>query len=77
MYSFQFRNILVTSESLFSLINGDDMFTAFDGMSRASLVAYLFSKVYLYVFVSMFIYVVLSVFISLIKDAYETLHVSP
>eukprot|EP00731_Ephydatia_muelleri_P004621 Em0002g797a len=75
-YHSKFRNIMVTSESLFSLINGDDMFTAFDGMSRASLVAYLFSKVYLYVFVSMFIYVVLSVFISLIKDTYETLHVS-
>ncbi|KAL5506145.1 hypothetical protein EMCRGX_G007724 [Ephydatia muelleri] len=73
-YHSKFRNIMVTSESLFSLINGDDMFTAFDGMSRASLVAYLFSKVYLYVFVSMFIYVVLSVFISLIKDTYETLH---
>ena len=75
-YHPKFRDPFVTSECLFSLINGDDMFATYKGMSSASQAAYVFSKVYLYVFIALFIYVVLSVFISLISDTYETLHVS-
>ena len=58
------------------MVNGDDMYTTFKGMSKVSTPAYVFSKVYLYIFIGLFIYVVLSVFISLISDTYETLHVS-
>ena len=72
----QFRDPIVTSDCLFSLINGDDMFATYKGMSKAPTAAYIFSKVYLYIFIALFIYVVLSVFISLISDTYETLHVS-
>ena len=73
--SFQFRDPFTTSDCLFSLINGDDMFATYKGMSQTSMAAYVFCKIYLYVFIALFIYVVLSVFISLISDTYETLHV--
>ena len=72
----QFRDPSVTSECLFSLINGDDMYMTYQEMSTISTPAWVFSKIYLYVFIALFIYVVLSVFISLISDTYETLHVS-
>ena len=72
----QFRDPSVTSECLFSLINGDDMYMTYQEMSTVSGPAWVFSKIYLYVFIALFIYVVLSVFISLISDTYETLHVS-
>lgn len=75
MLFFQFRDPFTTSDCLFSLINGDDMFATYKGMSETSTAAYVFCKVYLYVFIALFIYVVLSVFISLISDTYETLHV--
>lgn len=72
----QFADPSVTSECLYSLINGDDMFNTYIQMDSSSFSAFIFSKIYLYVFISLFIYVVLSVFISLISDTYETLHVS-
>lgn len=72
----QFQSLSVTSECLFSLINGDDMFNTFVMMDQLPLPAFIFSKLYLYMFISLFIYVVISVFISLISDTYETLHVS-
>ncbi len=74
--SLQFKDPSTTSECLFSLLNGDDMFATYNEMSQASMGAWVFSKIYLYTFISLFIYVVLSVFISLISDTYETLHVS-
>ena len=73
---FQFRTFTITSDCLFSLINGDDMFTTYSLVTNSSQLVSVFSKIYLYVFVSLFIYVVLSVFISLIEDTYGTLHVS-
>ena len=76
IYLFQFKDPSVTSECLYSLINGDDMFDTYIQMDQLSFPAFIFSKIYLYVFISLFIYVVLSVFISLISDTYETLHVS-
>ena len=72
----QFRNPTVTSECLFALINGDDVFNTYAQMSDVSTIVWVFSKIYLYVFVALFIYTVLSVFIALISDTYETLNVS-
>ena len=68
--------LMITSECLFSLVNGDDMYNTYIMMSQDSQAAWIFSKIYLYIFIALFIYVVLSVFISLISDTYETLHVS-
>lgn len=73
-YHPKFANPSTTSENLFALLNGDDIYNTYQEMSRTSSAAWIFSKVYLYVFISLFIYVVLSVFISLISDTYETLH---
>jgi len=63
------------SECLFSLVNGDDIFTTFATINDVNMVIWWYSRVYLYVFISLFIYVILSVFISVIMDTYETLKV--
>ncbi|XP_043086288.1 mucolipin-3 isoform X2 [Puntigrus tetrazona] len=72
-YHTKFRTLNVVSESLFSLINGDDMFATFKNMQQKSEVVWLFSRLYLYTFVSLFIYMVLSLFITLITDTYDTI----
>jgi len=72
-YHSKFQTISSTSECLFSLINGDDMFPTFAGMSERSLLIWWVSRIYLYTFISLFIYVVLSLFIALIMDTYETI----
>ncbi|XP_073947618.1 mucolipin-3-like [Choristoneura fumiferana] len=72
-YHMKFRSLSTTSECLFSLINGDDMFATFSVMSKKSPLLWWFSRVYLYSFISLYIYVVLSLFISVIMDAYDTI----
>lgn len=72
-YHFKFRSLSTTSECLFSLINGDDMFATFSIMSTKSTMLWWFSRVYLYSFISLYIYVILSLFISVIADAYDTI----
>lgn len=72
-YHMKFRSLATTSECLFSLINGDDMFATFFIMSKKSPMLWWFSRVYLYSFISLYIYVVLSLFISVIMDAYDTI----
>lgn len=70
-YQFKFYSISSTSECLFSLINGDDMFATFNMVASNNMMIWGFSRVYLYFFVVMFIYVVLSLFIAIIMDSYE------
>ncbi|XP_026886470.2 mucolipin-3 isoform X1 [Electrophorus electricus] len=72
-YHEKFRSLNTVCECLFSLINGDDMFTTFKTMQQKSYLVWLFGRVYLYTFVSLFIYMVLSLFITLITDTYETI----
>lgn len=72
-YHMKFKTLATTSECLFSLINGDDMFATFSIMSKKSPMLWWFSRVYLYSFISLYIYVVLSLFISVIMDAYDTI----
>ena len=72
----QFTDLSITSECLFSLLNGDDMYMTYKEMPQTSYSLWIFSKIYLYLFIALFIYVVLSVFIGLISDTYETLNVS-
>lgn len=72
-YHMKFRSLATTSECLFSLINGDDMFATFAAMSTKSHMLWWFSRIYLYSFISLYIYVVLSLFISVIMDAYDTI----
>ena len=72
-YHSKFRDFLTTSECLFSLLNGDDMYNTFQELRAASIPIRIFCEIYLYVFISLFIYVVLSLFISLISETYENL----
>lgn len=72
-YHLKFRSLASTSECLFSLINGDDMYATFSIMSFKSPLLWWFSRIYLYSFISLYIYVILSLFISVIMDAYETI----
>ena len=72
-YHIKFRSLASTSECLFALINGDDMYATFTIMSPKSPMLWWYCRVYLYTFISLYIYVVLSLFISVIMDAYETI----
>lgn len=72
-YHLKFRSLSTTSECLFALINGDDMFATFTIMSNKSNLLWWFCRIYLYSFISLYIYVILSLFISVIMDAYETI----
>ncbi|XP_032381517.1 mucolipin-3 isoform X2 [Etheostoma spectabile] len=72
-YHEMFRTLNTVSECLFSLINGDDMFSTFNNIQQKSSLVWIFSKVYLYTFVSLFIYMILSLFITIITDTYDTI----
>ncbi|KAG7201347.1 hypothetical protein KM043_004116 [Ampulex compressa] len=74
-YHIKFRSLATTSECLFALINGDDMFATFTITSFKSPTLWWYSRIYLYTFISLYIYVVLSLFISVIMDAYDTIKV--
>ncbi|CAK9806392.1 Mcoln3 [Anthophora quadrimaculata] len=74
-YHMKFTSLASTSECLFALINGDDMFATFSMTSFESPMLWWYSRIYLYTFISLYIYVVLSLFISVIMDAYDTIKV--
>ena len=70
-YHSKFRKLSTTSETLFSLLNGDDMFATFSNLkTECSLINFYF-RIYLYTFSLLFIYVILSLFIAIITDTYE------
>ncbi|KAG1692571.1 Mucolipin-3 [Nymphon striatum] len=73
-YHYKFRTFSRTSQCLFSLINGDDMFASFQMVSPdANATIHMFSQLYLYSFITLFIYVVLSLFIAVIMESYEVI----
>ncbi|XP_008328222.1 mucolipin-2 isoform X2 [Cynoglossus semilaevis] len=72
-YHEKFEGLSLVAECLFSLLNGDDMFTTFAQLKDKNTLVWLFSRAYLYSFISLFIYMVLSLFIALITDSYETI----
>ena len=75
----QFNGFFVTVESLFCILNGDDLYETFKGIEvRFTLanVIQLFSKFYLCTFIFLFIYIILSLFIGIFNHAYESLSVS-
>jgi mucolipin len=73
-YHIKFKNLSTTSECLFSLLNGDDMFATFEALNpKGDSLIWWFSRLYLYCFISLFIYIILSLFISIIMDAYDTI----
>ncbi|TNN69105.1 Mucolipin-2 [Liparis tanakae] len=72
-YHEKFEGLSRVAECLFSLLNGDDMFTTFAQLKDKNTLVWLFSRAYLYSFISLFVYMVLSLFIALITDSYETI----
>ena len=59
-------------ETLFGLLNGDDIYTTYDQIDiDDDPVAYIYSRIVLYAFVVLFIYFVLNLFTSLVIPAYE------
>ncbi|KAI2801221.1 Mucolipin-2, partial [Blomia tropicalis] len=73
-YHLKFRTISSTSECLFSLMNGDDMFATFFSTDVISHnVIWWFSRIYFYLFISLAIYVIVSLFIAIILDSYESI----
>jgi mucolipin 3 len=75
-YNFKFASLMSTSECLFSLINGDDMYATFNYLHfHQSPSVWIYSRVYLYSFICLFIYLVLSLFISIIMDTYEIIKI--
>lgn len=72
-YHMKFRSLSVTSECLFALINGDELYATFALMSDKSPMLWWFHRIYMYSFISLYIYVILSLFISVIMDAYDTI----
>ncbi|CAF3494029.1 unnamed protein product [Rotaria sp. Silwood1] len=71
-YHTKFRTISTTFETLFALINGDDMYSTFANLETESIYVWVFSEIYLYSFICLFIYVVSSLVIALIIDGYDT-----
>ena len=75
-YHVKFRSLSSTSECLFSLVNGDDMFVTFAALNpRGDRLIWFFSRIYIYVFVCLFIYVVLSLFIAIIMESFDAIQI--
>jgi len=72
-YHVKFKSPSVTSECLFSLINGDDMFATFALLQADQPLIWWFLRIYLYSFISFYIYVVLALFITVIHEAHDTI----
>ena len=72
-YHVKFKSLSTSSECLYSLINGDDMFVTFSATMSKNMVVWYFSRIYLYIFISLFIYAVLNLFTGVILDTYETI----
>lgn len=76
-YHQKFSGLLVTSECLFSLINGDDLYRTFTLMTDVSPLILYFCKIYLYIYNSLFIFVILSLFIGIVSDNYHIIKNGP
>ena len=74
----QFENIVLSLDSLYCILNGDDLYTTFEEahLSTQSIAVKIFSQVYLISFIFIFIYIILSVIIGIFGHAYDSLSVS-
>ncbi|XP_030630645.1 mucolipin-3 [Chanos chanos] len=68
-----FRNFDLVAYCLFSMINGDEIYSTFTKLREKSYLLWFFSRIYVYSFISLFTYIILSLFIALITDTYETI----
>ncbi|XP_077098219.1 mucolipin-3 isoform X4 [Siphateles boraxobius] len=68
-----FRTFNLVADCLFSMINGDEVYSSFKKLRDKTYVVWLFSRIYIYSFISLFTFMVLSLFIAIITDTYETI----
>eukprot|EP00116_Pleurobrachia_bachei_P002492 sb/3462754/ len=68
-YMVKFNSLVQASDTLFAMLNGDELLDTFMMVERGNTLLFVFSKIYFYSFIILFIYVILSVMISLIGDA--------
>lgn len=73
----QFRSFNMVANCLFSMINGDEIYSTFTKIRDKKDLVWMFSRMYIYTFVPLFTFMILSLFIALITDTYETIKVSP
>ncbi|GFX79135.1 mucolipin-3 [Trichonephila clavipes] len=72
-FHIKFRTLSSSTECLFSILNGDDMFATFALLDTSLDMIWWFSRIYFYVFLCVFVYVVVSLFISVIMDTFESI----
>jgi hypothetical protein len=72
-YHLKFGSLAQSSECLFALVNGDEIFVTYSDVRATNAAIYWFSRIYLYLFISLFTYVVYSLFTSIIITTYETI----
>ena len=76
-YHEKFETFVDSFETLFSLINGDDIYMTFIGIDEEDHVLfYCYSRIYMYIFLVLFLYFVLNLFTSLVITAHEASRVS-
>ncbi|XP_058614540.1 mucolipin-3 isoform X2 [Onychostoma macrolepis] len=68
-----FRSFNMVANCLFSMINGDEIYSTFTKIRDKNDLVWMFSKMYIYTFVPLFTFMILSLFIALITDTYETI----
>lgn len=72
-YHRKFRTLESTAECLFAIMNGDELFDTFVGITRTTGYIWWFSRIYLYVFIGLFTTIALNLFIAICLDSYETI----
>ncbi|XP_076829253.1 mucolipin-3 isoform X2 [Brachyhypopomus gauderio] len=70
-----FRSFNTVAYCLFSMINGDEIYSTFSKLRERSSLVWFFSRIYIYSFISIFTYMVLSLFIAIITETYENIKV--
>eukprot|EP01132_Coremiostelium_polycephalum_P002270 gene2270-2795_t len=68
-YSDEFSDINQTCETLFALMNGDDIHATFQKVEAAYPYP-IIAKIYLYSFITLFVVAILNIFIFVIEGAY-------
>ncbi|XP_026062808.1 mucolipin-3 isoform X1 [Carassius auratus] len=68
-----FRSFNMVANCLFSMMNGDEIYSTFTKIRDKNDLVWMFSRMYVYTFVPLFTFMILSLFIALITDTYETI----
>lgn len=74
-FHLKFRHLSTTSEALFSLAQGDDMFVTFENLNaKDDIVVWYFCRCYIYSFVIMFMYIIASQVVAIFSLSFDTIN---